>query len=140
MYIEIVFSTKCMWLMMVVWKMGCLFHEVWDTTAYTEYCTHIYSNRLADLPADDSRISPEMLVHSRPPQLANIFVVARPGMSGCARHTSGCSATTSPWRKSSWFSTTNFRRIRQAVASAFHTYNNCDTSFSESFLRPNSWT
>jgi hypothetical protein len=46
----------------------CLFHEVWDTTEYTEWRTHIYSNRLADLPAVDSRISPEMLVHSRRPQ------------------------------------------------------------------------
>ena len=51
-----------------MWRIGCLFHEVWDTTNYTEKRTHIYNNRLADLPAVDSRISPEMLVHSRPPQ------------------------------------------------------------------------
>ncbi len=49
----------------ILWRMRCLFHEVWDTTEYTEWRTHIYSNRLADLPAVDSRISPEMLVHSR---------------------------------------------------------------------------
>jgi hypothetical protein len=34
-----------------------LFHEVWYTTEYREYCTHIYRNRLADLRVDDFRIS-----------------------------------------------------------------------------------
>ena len=36
------------------------------------YHTHIYSNKLADLPVDDSRISPEMLVDSGP-RLYTIF-------------------------------------------------------------------
>jgi hypothetical protein len=35
-----------------------------DCLSKMMYCTHIYCNRLADLPVDDSRISPEMLVHS----------------------------------------------------------------------------
>jgi len=39
-----------------------------DTTEYTEWRIHIYSNKLADLQAVDSRISPEMFVHSRQPQ------------------------------------------------------------------------
>ncbi len=47
-----------------LWRIGYLFHEVCDTTEYTVWRTH--RNRLADFPADDSRISPAMLVHSRP--------------------------------------------------------------------------
>ncbi len=35
-----------------------------NKTDYPIRCTHIYNNRLADLPVDDSRISSEMLVDS----------------------------------------------------------------------------
>ncbi len=46
------------------------------------------------------------------------FGLARPDTSGCARRTSGSSATTSPWKRSCSFLTTNSRRTRQALQHA----------------------
>ncbi len=46
-------------------KRCLLYTKSKDTSEYTVWRTHIYRIRLADLPEDDSRISPEMLVHSR---------------------------------------------------------------------------
>jgi hypothetical protein len=48
-------------------------------TQYDILYTHIYRSRLVDLPVDDSRISPDMLVHSRPLQ-PKFFVVV--GLAG----------------------------------------------------------
>jgi hypothetical protein len=48
---------KYEYFIVLCWRIGCFFHEVWDTTENREYCTHIYRNILADLLEDDSRIS-----------------------------------------------------------------------------------
>ncbi len=61
------------WKLVGLWRIGCLFHEVpygtYGTRMNTQYDVHIsIGTGLADLPVDDSRISPEMPLHSRPQQ------------------------------------------------------------------------